>query len=108
MFFLKLQHTALGLHRSRHVAKTHRENTDESLVQKHATVAVTNTSARLPLWNEDGIMQWPDSVPKYDDGTESRPSTGSTSATAPAVRQPPAKAGGSTPGATRKVNVSQI
>lgn len=96
---------ALGLHRSRHVAKTHRENTDDSILQKRPAVAMTSASSKSPLWNEDGIMKWPDTVPTFDDGTDSRPSTGSTMASAPTVRQPPAKAGGSTPGAARKVKI---
>ncbi|XP_060598141.1 polycystin-1-like isoform X3 [Ruditapes philippinarum] len=94
-------HTAAGLHRSRHVAKSQRENTDDSIIQKRPSVAVTKASSKSPLWNEDNIMKWPESV-NYDDGADSRPSTASTMAAGPSVRQPPGKAGGSTPGASRK------
>lgn len=71
-------------------------------MQKRPSVAVTKASSKSPLWNEDNIMKWPESV-SFDDGADSRPSTASTMAAGPSIRQPPGKAGGSTPGASHKV-----
>lgn len=87
------------------MAKTHRENTDDSLItSKRPAVAVTNASSKSPLWNEDGIMKWPDQVPTYGDGEDSRPSTSSTVTNQPSMRHLPMKQGGATPAAARKVD----
>ncbi|XP_052761742.1 polycystin-1-like isoform X2 [Mya arenaria] len=82
-----------GLRRSRHVAQTQREKTDDSLYNQKPSVSVTNTSSESPLWNEDGILKWPDSVPSFDDGADSRPSTSSTVANQAALRQAAGKPG---------------